>query len=131
MEYIEGPDLSQSLSREDRDTGEILPEVPACGAGRPLCHRDLRGTRLSCPLPPPVVHNDIKPGNIIIDGHSGRAVLVDFGTAGTRYLRAAGQPDRKKESVYGTVDMQRPSSTRAARNRAPTSTPWRPPPTTS
>jgi hypothetical protein len=57
---------------------------------------------------PPVVHNDIKPGNIIIDQHSGRAVLVDFGTAKTRYLRSQGQPDGSKASVYGTVGYAAP-----------------------
>jgi len=51
---------------------------------------------------PPVVHNDIKPGNIIVDQHSGRAVLVDFGTAKTRYLAPAG------DNLYGTVGYAAP-----------------------
>ena len=57
---------------------------------------------------PPVVHNDIKPGNIIIDGHSGRAVLVDFGTAKTRYLRPPEDRIGKRTSVYGTVGYAAP-----------------------
>jgi hypothetical protein len=34
--------------------------------------------------------------------------LVDFGTAKTRYLRAAGGPDGKRSSVYGTVGYAAP-----------------------
>ncbi len=109
MEYIEGQDLRTALSREDADTGQLLPgnHLPA--------DQVLRYTTQICEVleylanrQPPVVHNDIKPGNIIIDSHSGRAVLVDFGTAKTRYLRAAGRPDRKKDSVYGTVGYAAP-----------------------
>jgi serine/threonine protein kinase len=109
MEYIEGPDLADGLTREDGDTGEIVP-------GGPLPADDvLRYTIQVCEVleylasrQPPVVHNDLKPGNIIIDEHGGRAVLVDFGTAKTRYLRAAGQPDEGKASVYGTVGYAAP-----------------------
>jgi serine/threonine protein kinase len=109
MEYIEGPDLSKGLTREDADTGQIVPGGPfppdqvlryviqICEVLEYLAGRQ-----------PPVVHNDIKPGNIIVDEHSGRAVLVDFGTAKTRYLRAAGQPDGTKASVYGTVGYAAP-----------------------
>jgi hypothetical protein len=57
---------------------------------------------------PPVVHNDIKPGNIIIDEHSGRAVLVDFGTAMARYRKAAGKADQNQEDLYGTVGYAAP-----------------------
>ncbi|NIV36748.1 MAG: hypothetical protein GWN58_47125, partial [Anaerolineae bacterium] len=39
---------------------------------------------------------------------SARAVLVDFGTAKTRYLRASGRPDGKKDSLYGTVGYAAP-----------------------
>jgi tRNA A-37 threonylcarbamoyl transferase component Bud32 len=109
MEYIEGQDLSKGLTREDGDTGKLL-------RGSPLSEeRVLHYTIQICEVleylagrQPPVVHNDIKPGNIIVDGHSGRAVLVDFGTAKTRYLRQKGKPDRDKESVYGTVGYAAP-----------------------
>lgn len=109
MEYIEGPDLRKGLTREDGDTGRLLP-------GGPLpVDEVLRYTIQICEVleylasrQPPVVHNDIKPGNIIIDEHGGRAVLVDFGTAKTRYLRARGQSDGGKASVYGTVGYAAP-----------------------
>jgi serine/threonine protein kinase len=103
MEYIEGPDLRKGLTRDD-DTGRLQP-------GGPLPAEDvLRYTVQVCEVlrylasrQPPVVHNDIKPGNIIIDEHSGRAVLVDFGTAKTRYLKSAAS-----NGVYGTVGYAAP-----------------------
>ncbi len=109
MEYIEGPDLRKWLTREDSDTGQLVP-------GENLAaDQVLRYTIQVCEVleylagcQPPVVHNDIKPGNIIVDQHSGRAVLVDFGTAKTRYLRIKGQPDRGKDSVFGTVGYAAP-----------------------
>jgi serine/threonine protein kinase len=109
MEYIEGLDLRKGLTREDGDTGQLIP-------GGPLpMDNVLRYMIQICEVleylagrQPPVVHNDIKPGNIIIDEHSGRAVLVDFGTAKTRYLRSLGRPDGSKASVYGTVGYAAP-----------------------
>jgi serine/threonine protein kinase len=109
MEYIDGPDLSRGLTHEDRDSAEIV-------AGGPLpAEQALQYTIQICEVleylagrQPPVVHNDIKPANILLDGHSGRAVLVDFGTAKARYLRAAGQSDRRKEVIYGTVGYAAP-----------------------
>jgi serine/threonine protein kinase len=108
MEYIEGPDLRKGLTHEDGDTGQLM-----AGGPRPP-DQVLRYTiqvsevlEYLASRQPPVVHNDIKPGNIIIDEHSARAVLVDFGTAKTRYLRA-GQPDGSKDSVYGTVGYAAP-----------------------
>ncbi len=109
MEYIEGPDLRKYLTREDESTGRLVPgkRLPAdevlryiiqvCGVLEYLARRQ-----------PPVIHNDIKPGNIIVDEHSERAVLVDFGTAKARYLRTSGGPDRKNDSIYGTVGYAAP-----------------------
>jgi serine/threonine protein kinase len=109
MEYIEGPDLRKWLTREDEDTGRLRP-------GQPLLVDDvLRYTIQICEVlaylagrQQPVIHNDVKPGNIIVDEHSGRAVLVDFGTAKTRYLQALGKPQKKRDSVYGTVGYAAP-----------------------
>jgi serine/threonine protein kinase len=103
MEYIEGEDLSGGLTRED-DEGVIK--------GRPQPVEDVVSYAIQiCDVldylethQPPVIHNDIKPANIILDKNSKQAVLVDFGTAKTRYSRqAAGQPGRQQSSVYGTV----------------------------
>ena len=109
MEYIEGQDLSKGLTREDRDTGQLLP-----GAALPV-DQVVHYTIEICEVleylagrQPPVIHNDIKPANIIVDSNGGRAVLVDFGTARTRYLRSGGRPDPGKESLYGTVGYAAP-----------------------
>lgn len=109
MEYIQGPDLRQGLTREDTDTGQLVPGGPFPPDAV------LRYTTQVCEVleylssrQPPVIHNDIKPGNVIIDENSGRAVLVDFGTAKTRYLKALGQPDGRRASVYGTVGYAAP-----------------------
>jgi serine/threonine protein kinase len=109
MEYIEGPDLRKGLSREDAATGQIVPgdRIPADDILRysiQICEV----LEYLASLQPPVVHNDIKPGNIIIDRHSGRGVLVDFGTAKARYLQAGGRPDPKRDSIYGTVGYAAP-----------------------
>ena len=102
MEYIEGPDLADSLTDSD-SSGQIIPgqalpmadvlhyTIEICAVLEYLAGRN-----------PPVVHNDIKPGNIIIDQHSGRAVLVDFGTAKTRYMASA------DGDLYGTVGYAAP-----------------------
>jgi serine/threonine protein kinase len=102
MEYIEGPDLADSLTGTGSD-GRTVP-----GKAQPMADV-LHYTIEICTVleylagrQPPVVHNDIKPGNIIVDQHSGRAVLVDFGTAKTRYLASAG------DSSYGTVGYAAP-----------------------
>jgi serine/threonine protein kinase len=109
MEYIEGPDLRKWLARENEASGQRVPAnllpiddvldyaIQICQVLEYLARRQ-----------PPVVHNDIKPGNIIVDENSRRVVLVDFGTAQTRYLRASGRPDQKKDSVYGTVGYAAP-----------------------
>jgi serine/threonine protein kinase len=108
MEYIQGPNLAEGLTRE-RDgvttKGQPLPvdkvvryAIQMCDVLSYLEHHQ-----------PPVIHNDIKPANIILDENSGRAVLVDFGTAKTRYARqAAGLPGRHESSVYGTVGYAAP-----------------------
>jgi tRNA A-37 threonylcarbamoyl transferase component Bud32 len=109
MEYIEGPDLRQGLTREDSDTGQLIPGGPT--PAEHVLHYTIEICKVLEYLAgrrPPVVHNDIKPGNIIIDEHSGRAVLVDFGTAKTRYLHATGRPDGDKASLYGTVGYAAP-----------------------
>jgi serine/threonine protein kinase len=109
MEYIEGPDLRKGLTREDSTTGQLIaggptPAEQVLGYTVEIC----RVLQYLAGRQPPVVHNDIKPGNIIIDQHSGRAVLVDFGTAKTRYLHGAGQPDGSQDSLYGTVGYAAP-----------------------
>lgn len=113
MEYIEGENLAAGLTREEDN--QIV-------RGGPMKASDVtRYIRQICEVldylekhQPPVIHNDIKPANIIIDSHTGRAVLVDFGTAKTRYTMQtpvspdAVQPGRQQSSVYGTVGYAAP-----------------------
>ncbi len=102
MEYIEGPDLADSLtgpgSGGQAVSGKVLTMADVLHYTIEICtvleHLASRN--------PPVVHNDIKPGNIIVDQNTGRAVLVDFGTAKTRYLVTAGG------DLYGTVGYAAP-----------------------
>ena len=102
MEYIEGPDLADSLTGPVPDgqatSGKALPVADVLHYTIEIC----TVLEYLASRKPPVIHNDIKPGNIIIDQNSGRAVLVDFGTAKTRYLAAAGG------SSYGTVGYAAP-----------------------
>jgi len=108
MEYIEGPNLAEGLTREEDGQmvqGNPLPIEEALRYAIEVCDVLIYLEQLQ----PPVIHNDIKPANIILDKNGGRAVLVDFGTAKTRYARpAAGQPGRKQSSVYGTVGYAAP-----------------------
>ena len=71
MDYIEGEDLRQRMERmgalPERET--ILIGISICDALTYLHTRH-----------PPIVHRDIKPGNIKVTA-DGQAVLVDFGLA--------------------------------------------------
>ncbi|MBN1642646.1 MAG: protein kinase [Anaerolineae bacterium] len=108
MEYIQGADLSEGLTRHE--DGKLVAGQP-----RPLEDVIAYGIEISSVLDylsrqqPPVTHNDIKPANIILDEESDRTVLVDFGTAKTRYTQQApGHPGRQHSSVYGTVGYAAP-----------------------
>ena len=39
--------------------------------------------------PPPIIYRDLKPANLMIDGNSGRVMLIDFGIA--RWVHQAGE----------------------------------------
>lgn len=71
MDYIEGEDLRQRMERMD-----TIPEEDAILIGAAVCDAlsYLHSRR------PPVLHRDIKPGNIKITP-DGRVYLVDFGLA--------------------------------------------------
>jgi tRNA A-37 threonylcarbamoyl transferase component Bud32 len=108
MEYIEGPDLAQGLTHEQ--DGRIVKGRPQ--PVQDVAHHTIQICEVLTYLErrrPPVVHNDIKPANIILDGNSKRAVLVDFGTARARHAhQAVRQPGRQQSSVYGTEGYAAP-----------------------
>jgi hypothetical protein len=82
MQYVDGPSMSEA-------SGRMLPEarvrrvIGEVASGLAAAHR--RG----------VVHRDIKPGNIVIDGETGRALLLDFGIAAA----AASHPTRRSDRL--------------------------------
>jgi serine/threonine protein kinase len=69
MEYIDGEDLASLLRRVSR-----LPPVKALDVAHQLC------AGLSAAHEKGVLHLDLKPANVMIDGR-GRALITDFGIA--------------------------------------------------
>ncbi|MFB0537110.1 MAG: protein kinase, partial [Anaerolineae bacterium] len=115
MEYVEGEDLEQGLTRED-EQGNLVR-----GGPQPL-EEVLRYAIQVCKVleylgrvkPQPVVHHDIKPANLILDRNSGEVRLVDFGTARARLmLQPGGQVGLQKSSIYGTVGYAPPEQYQA------------------
>ena len=70
MSMVTGGNLGSHLAREPRqpitEVRRILAEIADA-----LAYAHLRG----------VIHRDIKPDNILLDGNSGRAMVTDFGIA--------------------------------------------------
>jgi len=102
MEYIRGQDLQAYVTHEDRQ-GRIIP------AQRMPREELLRHAVHVCQileylhsLPRPVIHQDIKPANLIVEQHVGQVRLVDFGTARARIPKGEGPGSDKRASVYGT-----------------------------
>ena len=69
MEYVDGEDLASLLRRIGR-----LPQDKAIEIARQLC------AGLAAAHDKGVLHRDLKPGNVMIDGR-GRAKITDFGLA--------------------------------------------------
>src|SRR5882757_6305829 len=70
MEYVDGEDLNSLLRRIGR-----LPEDKALEISRKLC------AGLAAAHDKGVLHRDLKPGNVMIDGR-GQVLITDFGLAG-------------------------------------------------
>ncbi|MHB0855991.1 MAG: serine/threonine-protein kinase [Anaerolineae bacterium] len=102
MEYIQGENLETFTTHED-DSGRIVP------ARRLPLEEAVRYVIQVCRIleylhgqPRPVVHQDIKPANLVLESQLGDVRLVDFGTARAQIPLGA-QPGRGPEaSIYGT-----------------------------
>lgn len=110
MEYIEGSDLEQRLTRTERGgaviRGAPVDPVTVARWGAGLC-KVLE--YLAAQQPHPVVHHDIKPANLVLDANSSEVRLVDFGTARVRLLpQPGGRVGVQKSSIYGTVGYAPP-----------------------
>lgn len=116
MEYVDGADLEQTLTRTDPITnhtivGKPYPWTDVIRWGMTVC-RVLE--YLARQQPHPVIHHDIKPANLILDVNSGDIRLVDFGTAKARLLqqRQAGGTTGQQTSIYGTSGYAAPEQHR-------------------
>lgn len=74
MQYVEGPTLADAR-------GRVLPEARVRRLFTDVAEALAAAHRRK------VVHRDVKPGNVILDGESGRAVVLDFGIAAALHSR--------------------------------------------
>ncbi len=94
MEYVDGPNLRQALSSGQLTASEALLLLP------PVCEA------LQYAHDEGVIHRDVKPENILIDGR-GRVKVADFGLA--KLGPAAGEARlTQSEQVMGTPHYRSP-----------------------
>jgi serine/threonine protein kinase len=117
MEYIQGETLESFITRES-DTGQLvvptrrLPQEEVVRYAIQVCrileylHSQAR----------PVVHGDIKPGNMILEAQLGDIRLVDFGTvsvqAQQQAMATADNVPPSGETAYGTEGYAPPEQYR-------------------
>jgi serine/threonine protein kinase len=106
MAYIEGRDLSQRLTPPQPATpsakGHAYPYADVLRWAVALC----RTLEYLSSKTPPVIHQDIKPANLILNPHSNELFLVDFGAARARaHVVAAGNA---RTAIFGTPGYAAP-----------------------
>ncbi|MEO8572358.1 MAG: FHA domain-containing serine/threonine-protein kinase [Pyrinomonadaceae bacterium] len=96
MKYISGGDLSSRL--RSAPEGKIDEKSVTQWAIQVTDVLDY----LHC-QPSTIVYRDLKPSNIMLDGNSGRVMLIDFGIA-----RSIGQKEEKGVTAVGTMGYAPP-----------------------
>jgi tRNA A-37 threonylcarbamoyl transferase component Bud32 len=93
MEYIEGRELDDFLDERPLNVDEAVS----------ICGQMLKGLAYAHSLASPIVHRDIKPGNILVT-KEGRVVIIDFGVA-----KALGRDKMTKTgAAVGTYEYMSP-----------------------
>jgi len=67
LKLVEGPTLEEWGRERGRTVGEVVDKALEVARGLAVAHEER------------VVHRDVKEDNILVDEHTGQAVLVDFG----------------------------------------------------
>ena len=94
MQYVEGESLARHLDRQPQPPlDQSLDIIAQCLAGLEAAHAE------------GLIHRDIKPGNILIERDTGRAVLIDFGLVRQMH---GGVPLTAPGTVMGTADSIAP-----------------------
>ncbi len=100
MQYVDGESLADLLARRKRLTPkEVLVIIEQCLAGIGAAHK--RG----------LIHRDIKPGNVLLDRHSRRALVTDFGVV--KSAQASTQIT-VTGTIMGTADYIAPEQARGS-----------------
>ena len=112
MEYVQGDNLETFVTHQD-ETGSVIParRLPQEEVIR-LAIQVSRILEYLHSQPRPVVHQDIKPGNLIRESQLGDVRLVDFGTARAEIPQGAQPGTGCKASIYGTDGYAAPEQYR-------------------
>ena len=93
MRYVEGTDLTGLITqRGSLEPDEALSIVDQVGSALDAVHQRA------------IVHRDVKPANILIEGADGRVFLADFGVA----TQSGATKPRGEAVIVGTIDYCAP-----------------------